>query len=314
MALANGHENTTSDGPCTKQTYAQTILGDTTSSACMAMAKSIGPFSLPMISHYATCECLSDKTKYPSFLRTITSDYYQSRALAELVRHFGWTWVGAIRTDDDYGNNGMATFTKVAEQMGICLEYSLPFFRTYPEDKVMRIIEQIKSSTSRVIVGFLVHWDLEVLLQKFVEYNITGYQWVGTEGWISDSVIASLDKHHILQGAIGLAIPKTQVTGLKEFILDIKPLKSSGSAIFTELWEALFQCKYSTKNDSVSTTACTGKEEPSQMQNTFTDMSLMPIFSNVYKGVYAVAHTLHDLLGCKEKCASKKQIDHLKVG
>ncbi|XDV29298.1 hypothetical protein PO909_032435 [Leuciscus waleckii] len=278
MALANGHENTTSDGPCTKQTYAQTILGDTTSSACMAMAKSIGPFSLPMISHYATCECLSDKTKYPSFLRTITSDYYQSRALAELVRHFGWTWVGAIRTDDDYGNNGMATFTKVAEQMGICLEYSLPFFRTYPE-------------------GFLVHWDLEVLLQKFVEYNITGYQWVGTEGWISDSVIASLDKHHILQGAIGLAIPKTQVTG---------------SAIFTELWEALFQCKYSTKNDSVSTTACTGKEEPSQMQNTFTDMSLMPIFSNVYKGVYAVAHTLHDLLGCKEKCASKKQIDHLK--
>ncbi|KAL0168398.1 hypothetical protein M9458_036620, partial [Cirrhinus mrigala] len=224
-----------------------------------------------------------DKTKYPSFLRTITSDYYQSRALAELVRHFGWTWVGAIRTDDDYGNNGMATFTKVAEQMGICLEYSLPFYRTYPEDKVIRIIEQIKSSTSRVIVGFLVHWDLEVLLHKFVEYNITGYQWVGTEGWISDSVIASMDKHHILQGAVGLAIPKTQ-------------------------------CKYSTKNDSVFTTPCTGKEELSQMQNTFTDMSLMPIFSNVYKGVYAVAHTLHDLLGCKEKCASKKQLDPLTVG
>ncbi|XP_052438193.1 extracellular calcium-sensing receptor [Carassius gibelio] len=311
MALANGHENTSSVGPCTKQAYVQTILGDTTSSACMAMAKTIGPFKLPMISHYATCECLSDKTKYPSFLRTITSDYYQSRALAELVKHFGWTWVGAIRTDDDYGNNGMATFTKMAEQMGICLEYSLPFFRTYPEDKVIRIIEQIKSSTSRVIVGFLVHWDLEVLLHKFVEYNITGYQWVGTEGWISDSVIASMDKHHILQGAVGLAIPKTQVTGLKEFILDIKPLKSSGSAIFTELWEELFQCKYSTKNDSVFTTPCTGKEELSQMQNTFTDMSLMPIFSNVYKGVYAVAHTLHNLLGCKEKCASTKQLDPL---
>ncbi len=222
--------------------------------------------------------------------------------------------MGAIRTDDDYGNNGMATFTKMAEQMGICLEYSLPFFRTYPEDKVIRIIEQIKSSASRVIVGFLVHWDLEVLLHKFVEYNITGYQWVGTEGWISDSVIASMDKHHILQGAVGLAIPKTQVTGLKEFILDIKPLKSSGSAIFTELWEALFQCKYSTKNDSMFTTPCTGKEELSQMQNTFTDMSLMPIFSNVYKGVYAVAHTLHNLLGCEEKCASKRQLDPLTVG
>ncbi|XP_056622470.1 extracellular calcium-sensing receptor-like [Triplophysa dalaica] len=313
MALANGHENTTSNGSCTKQGYVQAVLGDTTSSACMAMAKSIGPFRLPMVLIFlfllSSCFYVTFYIKYPSFLRTITSDYYQSRALAELVRHFGWTWVGAIRTDDDYGNTGMATFTKVAEQMGICLEYSLPFFRTYPEDKVLRIIEQIKSSTSRVIVGFLVHWDLEVLLHKFVEHNITGLQWVGTEGWISDSVIASMDKHHILQGAVGLTIPKNEVTGLKDFILDIKPLKSSGSAIFTELWEDLFQCKYSNKNDSTFTTECTGEEEQSDMPNTFTDMSLMPIFSNVYKGVYAVAHALHDLLGCTDKCASKKQTD-----
>lgn len=49
MALANGHENTSSAGPCTKQAYVQTILGDTTSSACMAMAKTIGPFKLPMV-------------------------------------------------------------------------------------------------------------------------------------------------------------------------------------------------------------------------------------------------------------------------
>ncbi|XP_065134748.2 extracellular calcium-sensing receptor-like [Paramisgurnus dabryanus] len=309
MALANGFEKTSVEGPCTKQSEVQAIIGDTSSSACIVITKSIGPLKIPLISHYATCECLSDKIKYPSFFRTIASDYYQSRALAELVRHFGWTWVGAIRSDDDYGNSGMATFTKVAEQMGICLEYSLPFFRTYPEDKIMRIIEQIKSSTSRVIVGFLAHWDLEFLLHKFLEHNITGFQWVGTESWISDSVIASMDKHHILQGAIGLAIPKNQVTGLKEFILDIKPLKSSGSAIFSELWESLFECKYSTKNDSTFTTECTGNESLSDMQNTFTDMSLMPIFSNVYKGVYAAAHTLHDLLGCKDKCATKKQPD-----
>lgn len=49
MALANGHENTALDGPCTKQAYVQTILGDTTSSACMAMAKTIGPFKLPIV-------------------------------------------------------------------------------------------------------------------------------------------------------------------------------------------------------------------------------------------------------------------------
>ncbi|XP_046720772.1 extracellular calcium-sensing receptor-like [Silurus meridionalis] len=311
MELINGNEKSESSGVCTKPAQVQAIIGDTASSPCMAIAKSIGPFNIPIISHYATCECLSDKKKYPSFLRTIPSDYHQSRALAEMVKHFGWTWVGALRTDDDYGNSGMATFSKIAEQLGVCLEYSLPFFRTYSNEKVLRIVEQIKSSTSRVIVAFLAHWDLEILLHVFFEHNITGYQWVGTEGWISDSAVATLDKNKILQGAIGLAIPKTKVMGLKDFILDINPLKSAGSEIFTKFWEAMFKCKYPTQNESADTKICTGSEKLSDVENTFTDMSLLPIFNNVYKGVYAVAHTLHDLLGCKQTCPTKNQPDPL---
>lgn len=262
------------------------------------------------ISHYATCACLSDKSKYPSFLRTIPSDYYQSRALAELVKNFGWTWVGAIRTDDDYGNNGMATFQAAAEHMGICLEYSMPFFRNYPQEKVMQLVEQVRLSTSRIVVAFLSHLDLEVLLHVFAEHNLRGYQWVGTEGWISDSYIASLDHHHILSGAIGLSIPKAQVTGLKEFILDIKPLKSSGNTIFTELWEALFKCRFTSLNQSDEKT-CTGNEDLSGVNNIFTDMSLMAIFNNVYKGVYAVAHALHEALNCKDTCAKHQPEPHM---
>ncbi|XP_027017665.1 extracellular calcium-sensing receptor-like [Tachysurus fulvidraco] len=309
MALINGNENSVLDEMCTNPAQVQAIIGETYSSVSMAIARSIGPFSIPLISHYSTCECLSDKGKYPSFLRTIPSDYYQTRALAEMVKHFGWTWVGAIRRDDDYGNSGMAAFTEAAEQLGICLEYSLPYFRTYSDEKVLNIIQQIKSSTSRVIVAFLAHWDLEILLQVFFKHNITGYQWVGTEGWISDSELAAKDEHHILKGAIGLAIPKTTVTGLKDFILDIKPLKSVGRDIFTKFWEALFKCKYAMQNATMDYQLCTGDEKLSEMENTFTDMSLMPIFSNVYKAVYAIAHTLHELLGCKETCPTKKQPD-----
>ncbi|KAL7879142.1 hypothetical protein AOLI_G00101160 [Acnodon oligacanthus] len=313
MALVNGKEKSDLDEPCAKPAQVQTIIGDTFSSASMAIASSIGPFNIPMISHYATCSCLSNKRKYPSFLRTIPSDYYQSRALAEMVKHFGWTWVGAIRRDDDYGNSGMAAFTEAAEQLGVCLEYSLPFIRTYSEEKVLRIIQQIKSSTSRVIVGFLDDMDLGILLRVFFEHNITGYQWVGTEAWIFDPVLAALDKHNILQGAIGLAIPKTTVTGLEDFILDINPLKSAGREIFPKFWEALFDCKYTPQNDSENSTVCTGEEKLSKIENTFTDMSTMPIFSNVYKAVYAVAHTLHDLLGCTQTCPTKKQPDPFTV-
>uniref|UniRef100_A0AAX7TGF5 G-protein coupled receptors family 3 profile domain-containing protein n=1 Tax=Astatotilapia calliptera TaxID=8154 RepID=A0AAX7TGF5_ASTCA len=305
LTLTNGNEIVAgqSERPCTRPSQVQAIIGETSSSPCMAIATVLGPFYISMISHFATCACLSDKTKYPSFLRTIPSDYYQSRALAHLVKHFGWTWVGAIRTNDDYGNNGMATFTETAQQLGICLEYSVSFFRTDPADKIQKIIDIIKASTSKVIVAFLSHMDMDVLMYGMSQHNLTEYQWVGSEGWIVDSEIAALDIHHILNGAIGLSIPKAHVSGLREFMLNLKPLNSSNNELFIEFWEALFNCRF---RQSISSSdiqrECTGHEDVTGVQNSYTDMSLMPIFNNVYKGVYAVAHALHNILSCNKTC------------
>ncbi|XP_018557677.2 LOW QUALITY PROTEIN: extracellular calcium-sensing receptor-like [Lates calcarifer] len=314
LALANGNEivPAPSDAPCTRPGEVQAIIGETSSSPCMAIATVIGPFQIPMVSHFATCACLSDKTMYPSFLRTIPSDYYQGRALGQLVKHFGWTWVGAIRTNDAYGNNGMAIFTETAQQLGICLEYSVAFFRTDPQTKDQKIIDTIKASTSRVIVAFLSHMDMDVLIHELSHHNLTGFQWVGSESWIFDSQIAKMDRHHILDGSIGLSIPKAHVSGMREFILNVKPLNSSSNEFFTEFWEELFNCKFK-QSSAENQRECTGNEDLTEVHNGFTDMSLMPIFNNVYKGVYAVAHALHSILGCNETCNNKVQLDHFTI-
>ncbi|XP_026188480.1 extracellular calcium-sensing receptor-like [Mastacembelus armatus] len=316
LALANGNEAVSipSEERCTKPAQVQAIIGGATSSVSIAITTVIGPFYIPLISHFATCACLSDKTKYPSFLRTIPSDYYQSRALAQLAKHFGWTWVGAIRTNDDYGNNGMAIFTETAQQLGICLEYSVPFFRTDPPDKIRKIIDIIKASTSKVIVAFLSHMDMDALIHELSKNNMTGYQWVGSEGWILDSQTVETDRHHILDGAIGLSLPKAHVSGMREFILNVKPLNSSGHEIFTEFWETLFSCKFKQSESSTGNEReCTGHEDLTGVQNGFTDMSLMPIFNNIYKAVYAVAHALHSIFGCNKTCQYKGQLDPLMI-
>uniref|UniRef100_A0AAQ6IC12 G-protein coupled receptors family 3 profile domain-containing protein n=1 Tax=Anabas testudineus TaxID=64144 RepID=A0AAQ6IC12_ANATE len=185
-----------------------------------------------------------------------------SRALAQLVKHFGWTWVGAIRSNNDYGNKGMATFIETAQQLGICLEYSVSFFRTDPPNKIDKIIEIIKASTSKVIVAFLPFPDMDILMYKLAQNNLTGYQWVGSEGWIFDSQIAEMDKNHILDGAIGLSIPKAHVTGMREFILNFKPVNSSGNDMVAEFWEAVFDCKFKQSNSSTENQrVCTGHED-----------------------------------------------------
>nr|XP_020443466.1 extracellular calcium-sensing receptor-like [Monopterus albus] len=316
LLLTNGNEvvSAPTEAPCNRPAEVQAIIGGTSSSPCMAIGTVIGHFYISQISPSATCTCLSDKTKYPSFLRTIPSDYYQSRALAQLVKHFGWTWVGGIRSNDDYGNNGMATFTEAAQQLGICLEYSVSFFRADPPDKIKKIIDIIKASTSKVIVAFLLHVDMDVVLNALSHHNVTGYQWVGSESWIIDFQIGEKDTHHILDGAIGLFIPKAQVSGLKEFILDVKQLSLSSNELFTEFWETLFNCKFKRSNSSAENQReCTGHEDLTGVKNSYTDMSLMPLFNNIYKGVYAVAHALHNLLGCNKTCDYKVQLDPLMI-
>ncbi|XP_066566575.1 extracellular calcium-sensing receptor-like [Amia ocellicauda] len=314
MALANGYDDMLSETSCSKPAAVQAIIGETSSSPTVAISTSIGPFYIPVISHFATCACLSNKVKFPSFLRTVPSDLYQSRALAQLVKHFGWTWVGAIRTDDDYGNNGMATFAEAAQQEGVCIEYSEPFFRNYPKEKILNILDIIKKSSSKVIVAFLSHMDMDVLLKELSHHNVTGFQWIGSESWISDSYIASVEGHNILSGAIGFAIAKSEVRGLKDFLLNVLPSDSPGNTIFKEFWETLFSCTFSSPENIENIKPCTGNETLNGINHTYTDLSLMQILGNIYKGVYAVAHALHDIVSCindhyqsvNETCVNKK--------
>ncbi|KAL7879153.1 hypothetical protein AOLI_G00101270, partial [Acnodon oligacanthus] len=48
MALVNENENAVLDEPCTKPAQVQAIVGETYSSVSMAIASSIGPFSIPV--------------------------------------------------------------------------------------------------------------------------------------------------------------------------------------------------------------------------------------------------------------------------
>lgn len=70
-------------------------------------------FVFPQISYLASCPCLSDRTKFPNFFRTIPSDIYQARAMARLAIRFHWTWMGAVVVNNDYGRLAIQVYVFV---------------------------------------------------------------------------------------------------------------------------------------------------------------------------------------------------------
>uniref|UniRef100_A0A671SHU5 Extracellular calcium-sensing receptor-like n=1 Tax=Sinocyclocheilus anshuiensis TaxID=1608454 RepID=A0A671SHU5_9TELE len=254
------------------------------------------------ISHFATCACLSNRNIYPSFFRTIPSDYYQSRALAQLVKHFGWTWVGMVRSRSDYGNNGIAAFEEAAKQEGICIEYSEAIFKTDPQDQFLKTVEVIKKGTARVVLAFIALGDFVPLLKVISQHNITGIQWVGSESWITSRTLAETKEYRFLSGAVGFAIANAKLVGLREFLVNVHPDQEPNNELLKEFWETAFQCSFSNNGSG----GCTGSERLAELQNEYTDVSELRIANKVYTAVYAIAHTLHNIL--KDIQSSTKKI------
>ncbi|KAM3616855.1 uncharacterized protein V6R79_024815 [Siganus canaliculatus] len=241
---------------CSQSGTVVAIIGESGSTRSISMSRIIGSFTIPQVSHFATCACLSDKQQYPTFFRTIPSDQFQADALAKLVKHFGWTWIGAVRSDSDYGNNGMAAFLEAAQKEGICVEYSESFRQTHHHSRIQRVADVIRRSTAVVVVAFVGSGDMTVLLEVLSQEPSPPRQWIGSEAWVTNQ---DMLKHSFCAGAIGFGIQKS-------IIPDVVTYER----------------------------VCDGSEDIQTLQSPYTDTSQLRITNMVYKAVYAIAHAIHN--------------------
>uniref|UniRef100_A0A3B5BFC0 Extracellular calcium-sensing receptor-like n=1 Tax=Stegastes partitus TaxID=144197 RepID=A0A3B5BFC0_9TELE len=268
-------------------------------------------FSLK-VSHLSTCACLSDKRQYPTFFRTVPSDRFQITGLVQLMKYFDWRWVGIIYSTGLYSEEGTTEFVKDAGKEGICVEYSLLYSKSN-EKRFDTVIATLRKSSAKVVLLFMSFYYVKIFLAKMETYNITGKQWVGTESWITQAHLASVDTKHILQGAMGFALPQASIPGLGDFLLSLKPSDEPQSDVVKAFWEKFFDCSFSPSNTS---TMCTGTEDLRTVSNDYTDVEFFRAENNVYKAVYLLAYALHALLQCQndsnpttgKPCVSKDEV------
>uniref|UniRef100_A0A8C4SBE0 Extracellular calcium-sensing receptor-like n=2 Tax=Erpetoichthys calabaricus TaxID=27687 RepID=A0A8C4SBE0_ERPCA len=302
MWLVSGQDEVVPNYRCNTKAPLAAVIGDGASSVSIPMAILLGIYRYPQISYFATAPALSNKHEFPSFFRTIPTDMVQGIGLAQLVNYFGWSWVGILTDDDDYGQGIAAVFMKEAQASGICVEFLERVPILYSEERTRHIVEVIKASTVNAIAVFSWEAYLYPVIKEIDRQNITGKIWIGSESWSSSPVLSKNQIFKMLTGSIGFAIHRGDIPGFKEYLLSIHPFKSANDIYVKLFWEEAFNCKWTTSIGGLEAEngqkLCNGKEQLAKLDNIFLDVTNLRMTYNTYNAIYAVAHALHDLNSC----------------
>ncbi|KAJ1080425.1 hypothetical protein NDU88_000630 [Pleurodeles waltl] len=289
---------------CGKSIPLAGVVGDAVSSCSIAMARVLGLYKQPQISYVSSIPLLSDRNQFPSFFRTIPSDDFQSRGLAQLLIHFGWTWVGLLADDDDYGQQGAHILQHELVNSGACVAFSESIILSRADRNALHIIHVIKSSTAKVIVIFSSEAGLTPLMKEMVSHNVTGKIWIASEAWATSPLLSMESYSDILTGTIGFAIHSGEMPGFKEHLTSIHPSRSPNDDFTLKFWEEAFGCKWwvqkNTRDIPDNTSRlCTGNEKVSSLQTSYIDATNLRATYNVYRAVHALALALHNLTLCR---------------
>ncbi|XP_066566422.1 extracellular calcium-sensing receptor-like [Amia ocellicauda] len=284
------------------------VIGNSGSSLTIAVSRALQPFRVPLVSYFATCACLSNKHKFPNVFRTIPSDVYQARALAHLVHHFGWNWVGTIGSDDDYGYNGIQMFIDEVTTLGACIAYRLLIPKELDEESKLEIVKTINESTAKAIVVFSIEAEIYHLIKDVALHNITDKQWIASEAWVTSTLISSNKNFSFLEGTIGFAVQGAKMPELKDFLLACNTPEKPYETFGGEFLKMQFECVCNKTDNMTNKTEIPCRRYPKtqegggikqDMFRMYSDVSQLRVTYNVQKAVYAIAHALHNLQSCK---------------
>lgn len=252
----------------------------------------------------STSSRLSDRTQFPFSLRTAPSDAFQSKGIAHLVLHFGWTYVGMVADSNDYGYQGIQGVRQEMVQLGVCVAFIEYIQNSQPDKNIPRIIQTIKNSRANAIVIFVSDVDLISLLKELLHHNVTKKTLVASEGWSTSTLLSSEKYSTHLTGTLGFAYYSEDIPGFNEFIESIQFSKLSQEMWDFMFWEENADC---TLLDYQNITFirerparnCTDNDIIEHFQISLDNVTSLRLLYNLYSAVYVIAKAFHDLNSCQ---------------
>ncbi|CAG6021258.1 unnamed protein product, partial [Menidia menidia] len=256
------------------------LVGPFTSTDTLAVTPQFMPDLIPVVSYGAASSVLSQKHRFPSFLRTVHSNKEVIDVMVSIVQNFHWRWVAFLHTDNDFGIDGLELFRRRIKSTDICLAYTkgLDVNTNYSQ-----VFKQIEAQKINVIIVFSTNMDGEALIKSAIELNIRNKVWLTGDTWSLNKKLRKMGGIKDIGTVLGVSQPVIIIPGFSDFIYSTKSQRPFDSTEQKTFCNQDCNCSSLSAEDIVS---------------------MDPSFSfPVYSAVYAIAHALHNVLQCgADKC------------
>jgi len=234
------------------------------------------------VNYGASSYALSNKLKYPAFVRTSPSNKNLIEMIIHIIQWFGWNWVAFLGSQDEYSSDGLKLFNTYIRNTGICLAYQESLSLNANYSLTLQKIDMLKIN---VIVVFALPQYASKVIKTAIANNIHDKVWIASQAWAMNQQLPREPGIGKIGTIIGITERLLTLPGFNEFVnIDRR------STDVTHDEESDIQSKSKTCNQVCDNCTLWTAEEIINENPTFS--------FDIYAAIYTIAHALHKVLQC----------------
>ena len=270
------------------------LIGPTFSSTALVLGGILQMLNVTAISGTTTSPELSSYT-YKHLHRSVPSDTYLSKAVADIIHHFNWTYIAAVGVDDSYGRNGVWSVIKEAENKNgsFCVALTEFISHNTQTTNMKDVVKKLRRHENIRVINL---WINGGTLRKF--FREVRRQNLSRRVWILSDITSTLNANGFLpsdlsplHGSLAFQPHNFQDAGFKDYMKTLL-LNKANRQDLPEWWGDI---RALDKNCSALTGTATRHEDRRK------ELCVQNIVNNVYSSyvpyvidaVYSVAHALN---------------------
>ncbi|XP_073933924.1 vomeronasal type-2 receptor 116-like [Castor canadensis] len=253
-------------------------------------------YKIPQLTFGSFDPILSDHDKFTSLYQMAPKETSLVLGMISLMLHFRWTWVGLFISEDHRGFQMLSDLREEMDKHRICVAFvemiSVSTVSFFP--KTWSKHHQIIKSSANVIILYGDSDFLEVLMNTLREILMTGKVWVMNSQWdfLRSHRHLILDSFH---GQLIFSHHHGDISGFRNFIQSANPSKYPDDFYLVSLFLVFLNCSFS-ESQCGTYKKCPHNASLDWLPGNHFETAMSEESYNIYNAVYAVAHTLHEML------------------